>query len=371
MAAGYTIEQLLGLPALMGLMQETTTGLPDPIPKVFDPEPKKVIGNAARLFVGYGQRKTAQFVKYGSPAKQTGLENLGFKDYVLLSSAEVQPIDPLSFQRLHQFDNYDMQKMGAGEVARQVGLFKAKFENARKVAKWSTLRHGKLWADSSGNLLPSSSGASSDWTLDFGVAAGHQTQLNVFGTGAIIDASWATTSTKIPTHIENLQAAAAKETGLELKYAIYGSNVPSAIRTNLNVQPFMPFDSGMYRTLNRSTTIPDGLLGLTWIPAQKAFYEDSSGTLQSMFGANEVIFTPDPKEGGWWELIEGSQILPNTIDVSQRTATDIMRDATTVHGMWAATRYQFDPISLLNYFGDNFLYALRNPKAVYQATCIF
>src|SRR5262245_54267018 len=130
---GYTIEQLIGLPALMGLMQETTTGVPDPLPDAFNQPKRQVIGNSARSFIGYGQRKTARLTKYGAPSIQTGLEQLGVKDFILISSSEVQPIDPLTFQRLHQFDNYNMQKMGAGEVARQVGMFKAKFDNSRIV----------------------------------------------------------------------------------------------------------------------------------------------------------------------------------------------------------------------------------------------
>lgn len=372
MPAGYTIEQLIGLPALMGLMQETTTGLPDPIPDSFDKNKRQVIGNSARSFIGYGQRKTAKLVKYGSPSVQAGMEDLGVKDYVLISSSEVQPIDPLSFQRLHMFDSYDMQKMGAGEVARQIGLFKAKFDNSRKVQKWSTLRYGKTWADVNGNLLPNSTGASADWTIDFGVAAGHQAQLNVFGGGNIVAASWATSTTDIPSHIENLRAAAAKETGLPLTHAFYGSAIPGCIRKNTLVQPFMPYDAGMYKTWNRSTTIPDGLLGLTWVPVQDAFFKDSSDVMQSMFSENMVIFTPDPDKGGWWELIEGSTIVPNTVDISLRTASDLMSNATTVHGQWACSRYQYDGgISLLNYIGDNYLYALKNPKAIYQAVVVY
>jgi hypothetical protein len=366
---GATIEQLIGLPALLGLMHETTTGIPDPIPDAFDKVTDKVLGNSARLFIDFGQRKTARLTKYGSPAVTAGLEDLAAQDYVLISSAEVQPLDPQTFKRLHNFDNFDMQKMGAGEVARQIGLYKAKFDNSRKVNKWSTLRYGAVYADSNGNLLPTSSGAATDWTINFGVPGSHQSQLN-FGGGNIIANLWSdTTNANIPTQIENLQAFAAQETGLELKYAFYGANVPGYIRKNTYMQAYVQYDTRVSHALNVSTALPDGLLGLTWVPVQKAFFQDSTGTNQQMFNNNMVIFTPDPAVGKWWGLAEGSITVPNTIDISQRTANSIMEDAREVYGQWACMRYQFDgSVSLLNYLGDNFMYILKNPKAVWQAT---
>jgi hypothetical protein len=368
---GATLEQLIGLPALMGLMQETTTGLPDPTAGVgLDKVTDKILGNSARMFVGFGQRKTARLVKYGSPAVTAGLEDLAAQDYVLISSTEVQPVDPLTFQRLHDFNNYDLQKMGAGEMARQIGLYKAKFDNSRLVAKWSAMRYGAIYADASGNLLPTSSGAASDWTIDFGIAAGHKTQLNFDGNGNLIANLWSdATNANIPTQIENLQAAALKETGLPLKYAFYGSNVPGYVRKNTYMQAYVQYDTRVSHTLNVSTQLPDGLLGLTWVPVQGAFFQDSGGTNRSMFGVNDVIFTPDPAKGKWWGMAEGSTIVPNSIDLSQRTASDIMANAQTVYGQWACARYQFDgSVSLLNYLGDNFMPILKNPKAVFVAT---
>lgn len=371
MPSGYTIEDLIGVPALMGLMNETTTGLPDPVPDSFDKPKRQVIGNAARLFIGYGQRKVAQYGKYGSPAVTYSMENLAAKDITVLSSFGSLPIDPLTFQRLHQFDSYDMQKMGAGEVARQVGLVKQRFDNGRKVQKWSALRFAKIWADSSGNPLPSSSGAAADYTIDFGRAAGHEGQLDVFGTGAIIDAKWDTNTTNIPKHIELIQKAAAKETGLPITHAFYGASIPGFIRKNTLVQPFMPFDASMYKPLNHSTTIPDGLLGLKWVPVANAFYEDANGTLQSMFADDEIIFTPDPDKGGWWEVVEGSMLVPNSVDISAQTSSSIMANAKTVYGQYAYSQYTHNPIGLVNFFGDNCLYALKNPKATYRADVDF
>ncbi len=206
-----TIEQLIGLPALLGLMNETTSGLPDPLPEAFEGTERKVVGNAARLFIGYGQRKTPKAGKYGAPSVNAQMEPLASKDVIILSFLESLPIDPITFQRLHDFDNFNMQKMGAGEVARQVGLFKTKFDNARKVVKWSNFRYGAVYLNSAGDLLPSSSGAATDWTLDFGVPAGHKTQLDFDGNGNIIANLWSdTTNANIPQQIENLQVAAAK-----------------------------------------------------------------------------------------------------------------------------------------------------------------
>lgn len=366
---GMTVEQLIGLPALLGLMNETTSGLPDPLPPEFEEPSREVTGNSARLFIGYGQRKTPKAIKYGAPPVGAALEPLASKDVILLSFHEKQPLDPITFMRLHDFDNYNMQKMGAGEVARQVGLFKTKFDNARKVVKWSNFLHGAIYLDSEGNLLPTSSGAATDWTLDMGVAAGHKTQLNFDGNGDIIADLWSdTTAANIPGQIEALQVAAAKETGLEVTEALYGRLIPGYIRKNTFMQNYLQYDPGMYKTFNRSTTLPAGLLGLNWHPMQKAFFEDSSEVNQSMWAADIVTFTPKPNVGGWWEKILGSQVIPNTLDVQAQTHKDIMANARHVHGQFAYCRYTVDPIGMMNNIGDNFLYCIRNPKAVWIAT---
>ena len=350
----------MGYTALTGLIQATTSGIPNPLPEKFMSTTRDVIGDAGRYTRVTGQRRTARLGKYGASALRRELKDVGSVDVKLMHTFEEQPIPPLVMQALRNYENYEVQKMGMQEVARQVKEFTQLFVNLRIATIMQVLANGILYFDGSGNLLPSSSGAVE--TISFQMNANNQNQLN-----GIIAASWATASTNIPLHLRNLKKRAAQLTGYELKYAFYGVNLPTYFTTNDYVLDYLsrnPTWSNKYLESEHGE-IPDGLFGLTWIPVYNSFFEDSTGTNQEIVGVDKVIFTPDVSSD-WWEVMQGSYLVPTSINITT-DAGAAMNSLKQVYGMFGYGLAGHNPVTVNTFYGDTFLPVIRNPDVVFQA----
>ena len=63
----------------------------------------------------------------------------------------------------------------------------------------------------------------SDTTIDYQIPAGNLTQLNMLGSGNILNADWATAGTDIPAQLHAINAAMIQLTGLGLAHVIVTS----------------------------------------------------------------------------------------------------------------------------------------------------
>lgn len=362
MAGTKTLEQILGLVPLTGTIQATKTGVPMPLPEKFMTIVKPTIGDSGRYTQVTGQRRTAKLAMYGAPAVRRELKNVAVKDVKLIHSFEEISLNPLVLQQLRNYNNYDIQRMGMEEVARQVAEFKQLFVNLRATAILQALANGVLYFDGSGNLLPTSSGAVV--TVSFGMSANNQNQLN-----GIIGATWDSGLTDIPAQLRLLKKTARQLTGYPLKYAFYGENVPSYITNNDYCSDYLSRNSKFNGFFSDSGELADGLFGFTWVPVYEAFYEDFNSTNQAIFGANSVTFTPEP-DPGWWEVQEGTYIVPSTINIIT-DANAALASARQVQGMFGYGAMTHNPPTIQMYFGDTFLGIPKVPDALFQATVKF
>jgi hypothetical protein len=117
--------------------------------------------------------------------------------------------------------------------------------------------------------------------------------------------------------------------------------------------------------------IPSPLLGLTWRPAYEAFFEDATGTLQSLVGDDQVVFTPEPSTD-WIGWLEGTYPVPTSVGTVSVDAADALRGSvTTAAGMFAYGVVNTDPVTVKMVAGDTFLPVLKVPKAIFIATVKF
>lgn len=359
-----TIEEILGLPALMGLIEETTTGLPQEklLPDGFRSITRNVIGNSAQATLTKGQRKTSKLIRYNAPPVGVGLETIATRDWILMHSSEELPIDPITFQRLRQYDNWSMQKLGIEEIGRQVGLFKQKQVNLEITAVLMALTKGTIYFDADGDLLPSSAGASD--SVDLGVSANHQNQLN-----GIIAAPWSNPTTDIPLQIRNLRRQASKDTGYMPEMCLYGQNIPGYIQTNAYCKDYLARYPRMNQEFMDTGEIPNGFLDLDWSPAYLAFFEDSAGTNQDILDADGAYFCPKPNKS-WYEMVKGSMQIPKTFNpIMNVESWD--SNVELVHGMYSFAYIGWPTIRLNLVAGNTFLPTLRNPDVVWQADVVF
>ena len=356
------LNDILSWTYLTGVIQGIEPGLPDRLPKAFWNLTEPVIGNTAKAYWTEGVRTVPVTSAYGSPSVNRSMIGIQDKPVALLHTHESMNMNPLTFQNLANYTNYDRQNMGKLEVDRQLDQFAQRFKNLRIASLCSMLVNGKIWFDSSGNLLPSASGAAD--TIDYGVPAGNRNQLDVFGTGAIISASWATASTAIDSQIRALKAASVKQTGKTLKYAFYGQNIPSYFATNTSAQTFLSRNAPMNSQYLNQVELPHGLFALTWLAIYEMFFEDASAVLQSQVGVDTVVFTPEI-DRRIYTMYEGSYLVPTTFQPQNNI--DFASMTHMVYGMGSYATLIDDPITAKQHHFDTFLPWWKIPKAMYIA----
>jgi hypothetical protein len=359
-----TLNQLIGYQTMLGVVESIRDGIPvGKLPPALLAQTEPCEGHLGSYFKVDGTRETARIVAYGSPAVRANTNGVTETPVTLLHSYEFIDHKPAVLSQLVDMNNPARQAKGEAEIDRQTSLFLSRFRNLRIAAVMSAISQGKIWADSSGNLLSTSSGAAV--TVDYGIPAGNQNQLDVFGAGAIISATWATTSTKIVEQLQAIQIAAAKKTGYALKYAIYGSNIPYYLAANDTFKQVIQGNAAAAADYQKGL-IPADTAGLQWIPGGDMFYVDATGTLRSWVGADQIIFLPeiDPT---WYGLLEGTYPIPQDLGSVSETAVQQLANIVEAQGFFSYCKLNDNPVTVRQFGGDTFLPVIKVPGAVFIA----
>ncbi|MDE2097153.1 MAG: hypothetical protein KGL39_07895 [Patescibacteria group bacterium] len=358
-AQNLTIQQILGWVYLTGIVEAIKTGIPDVLPPEFYTIKKDTLMDQGRYTRVEGTRQTARRVNYGAPAIQRSLVNIGSYDVKLLHSYEFITLDVKTYQSLRAYDNYNVQNMGMQEIDRQALQFRAYFDNLEKACLYSMLGSGQIYFDSSGNLLPTSSGAA--LTVDYGLSSAHQNQLN-----GIISASWASPTTDIPTQIRYIQKQSAKDTGYVLENGFYGINIPSYFAVNSFAQPFLARSPVMREKFLDTGEIPDGLFGVRkWVPVYTAFYSDANGNQQEFFNVDGITFTP-AVDSVWYEMMVGTYPVPTSFQPMANLQAAV-NSFEIVQGLFSYGIPVHNPMTAEVFYGHTFLPVCKFPDAMYIA----
>lgn len=361
------LEKIIGHAPLTEALKATSSGVPNPFPEeLFQVAPQnRVMGDRARWIRLSGERRTAKRVVYGAPAKRRNLRDIGDQTVRCFHNSESFQIDVMLLQKLQSFEKYQ-QDEGMDFLRFQIEEAAKRQVNTRVITTASMLRHGAIYWDSDGNLLPTSSGADTTLTVSAQVPATHQNQCN-----SIISASWALANTDIPLQIENLQQYSLQETGMRLNACLYGINILRYIRQNNFCQAFMSRNPGMNDKILTTNEVPAGLFGIEkWFPVYTSYFlgEDDS-TVNEIWDDDLAVFMPNvaqPDKMGWWAQYEGSYPVPRTIDV-QRDPMAALKNFETVYGQGAYSMITLNPIGVEVIEFDTFLPTIRNEKAIFQA----
>ncbi len=391
--AGLTINDILGAPNLLGLIQTTKSGVPNPFPDSMYEVDQKVLGDQGTYFPADGTRTTATITAYGAGPNAVQQRSLGALPIKLLHSYEELNLNPLQYQNLLNYEDLSRQRMGAAEVQRQVREFKKRNTNLRIAAMVSTIFTGKINFDASGNLLPPGAAVPTGGTsINFniptnnntpavGVPSNIGTAVDPLGTGTAIigtaAGSWAVANTEINKQTTALKQAATFLTGYEIEDAYYGKNVPALLADNTSTQNYMARDQVVYingtapsgAAYIKSGEIPDGVLGLRWHKAYQSFFKDQNDAFQGLVGDNQIAFTPAPSTD-WISVIEGSYPVPRNVwqKYADGAATDAMSDIDLVYGMFAYSVQCLKPPTATFCVGDTFIPVLKNPKCIFVVT---
>jgi hypothetical protein len=364
-----TLQDILGGPNLVGVIQGTATGIPNVFPKEFYQVDKTVDRDTGQYTRIHGTRTVARISAYGAPSQQRALHGAEAVPVKLIHTVESIMLPTADYMNLLQYDDTAAQTRGIQEVTRQVRAFRTNFDNLRVAALTQMLFQGAIYWDGLGNLLPTATGAKT--IANFGVPTGNTGQLNVLGAGNVLTDSWDNTAADIDTQLLNLRQAATRLSGYPLRYAFYGKNVPTYLTNNTKLQNYFVRSAGDNTQFLTTAEIPSPLLGLTWLPAYDAFFEDATGTLQNLVGDDQVVFTPDPSPD-WIGWLEGTYPVPTSVGMVTTDAAQQLRSAvTTAAGMFAYGTLSTDPVTVKMVAGDTFLPVLKVPGGIFIATVKF
>jgi len=358
-----TLEELFSYRNISEAIESVETGIPDPLPPAFNSITEDVIGNETTYHTKYGERRIVSRVEYGAPSKAASKKKIGQKPLILTSFANNIPLDPQEYVRLREISSLApvIAKRDANEFIEKVVLdHKTMYQNNRVAHKVQMLNKGIYWYDSTGALLQSSSGAVV--TVDMGIPSGNKNQI-----GGIIATTWSDAAADIYTHIVNLKKKARQATGRELKYAYYGINIPGYIYKNTSFKQYFQFNQMFYSAFaTQPGVIPNGFMGLEWIPCGEAFYEQEDETKVQLFDDDTVTFSPDITKNVY-TLYQGSMLVPTFVGVTQGSTPQ----TELKYGICGYAVHNLDPVQMKLVMADNVMPMWKNPQDLYIADVTF
>lgn len=368
-----TLEQILNYRNLTGVVRAIKSGIPNPLPDSFFKVGRRFSGNKGEYFKINGTRQLARVVQYGAPAKRRELLGVTDVPIILMHSFESQQWPLAMTIALTKMSELSKDNMGEEQANYQSAEFKRLFSNTRIAATMMALFAGKIFVDSAGNILPTSTGAA--YTIDFGMAANNQNQCN-----SLIGTTWSNAAAPIMSDLLNLQKRAAQLTGYEIKHAFYGGNVPNYIASNTLAEQYLIRNPGMNQKFLDTGLIPNGFGGIeNWHYVGKAFFNDKNGTNQSIGSISGgsgtvddmVTFTPEPSPD-WFEIMEGSFPVPTSIVPQMGAdAATMLGNVSEQFGMFSYAQLAMNPPQVEQFAGDTFLPVLKVPDSVFQAIVKF
>jgi hypothetical protein len=218
-----------------------------------------------------------------------------------------------------------VDQMGENYIARQQRTMAELVANMIEFQTAAMLRGSYMFDQFGDELRQGFSGG--DVTIDYQIPAGNKNQLNMLGTGDIIAASWANTSTDIPAHIMAINDAMNALNGMGIEHAICRSSTFMYVLNNTKVAaqagtvntPFMSYDQvgpGRFRAVLRA--IP----WLTWhiVDYRLRIWDGSAYALTGLIGTDQVTFMPTPNPS-WVQYYNGSEVVtegPNGVMALRR-----------------------------------------------------
>ena len=363
MAGHLSFDQMFSAPNLTGLFMQTRSGLPIRVDNRFLQPTNDLAGPTAQWFRRDGTRTVALAVPYGSPAHRRNHKATDVMVAKMVHSLESQVYDPAILVHLLDPETNAVDEQGEKYVTWQTQQFKVNQVNLVQTACQMMLLNGYIYFDSQGRLLPNSSGA--DITIDPGIPAGQRGQLDILGSGAIIDASWATSGTDIIGQLFEIKRQMLKLGNWEMTTIYYGKNIAKYIANNAEASEYIKRTPTLaQQRYDGSQVVPDGFQGFKWVSAGDLYFDDETGTPQQFFGDDQITITPD-YETTWWQHFSGSFPVPQSVGISGDDATTALRNIKQQQGMfsYAKVNNEGGVTNLEHYFGNTFLPMIVSTKA--------
>lgn len=277
---------------------------------------------------------------------------------------------------LAQIDNPAVRdEAGANYIRRQMKPPAQRLANFRTALAVGMLRDSLYVTVDGDDWYFSYTSSGSLFQISAQMPSGNKSQLNMLGTGSIIDTSWLNPSANIPLHLSNIDAAMTNLTGFRLGLVVVPSNVWQNVITNDYVAAQAGIAAPPFQMYERKEgTGPDGnplttfrarlncMPGVEWYVTNEGLEIGAEGseTFTTHVGSNNAMFMPSPTKD-WCEMREGSEQIAD-----YDGAPWVKRQ-----GQYSWTKNSFNPTGIEVFTLDNALAVNYVPSANCYATVIF
>ncbi len=219
-----------------------------------------------------------------------------------------------------------------------------------------------------GQLLNSTTGATET------IVAGAASAPNTFGTASnwtntsTTVGDWSAAATDIEKSLRTMRQGFIKTSNYNPTTILYGVNIPSYLANNTSMQTYMSRNQKLGFEFAKSNEIPAGTLDFNWVPAYNCYFQDYTGTLNTLIGASDIVILPDIDDN-WYELVEVGTQIPTGIGMISGDVQTLLGSLKTAYGRYSYSCFQsMDPVSIKAIAGDYFFPALKTTLLQWIAT---
>lgn len=286
---------------------------------------------------------------------------------------------PLDYEKLHNLRELGANagvrdRIGAKYLEEQMKQLKRRQNAFREIQLVGLMQQGSVcfkYQDPD-ELVPCLTlGGNPGDTVDFLVPSGNKTQLNMLGSGNILDLTWTNVAARIDTHIFNINAAFQNLVGRQLEHVWLTSAMWLNVLQNTAVrnlsgsanQPYASFAVVSEQNVDSQQTAHFEAR-FNWCPWVTWHVYDGvieiDGTVTKCLGDTKAVFTIG-REGGWLKGMEGSEM----------RKINPIAPAEEVFGFDSWIREWDEPARIELHSLQNFAIELNTPKGLAIGTVNF
>lgn len=352
-----SLEELLQPDVLTASYQQVETVRETPLTDVFMANAQDVDDDTFRFYYRPADVKPAPINHPGGSARVLEIGTAKERFMSLFTVFNSQEFNMSVFNALREPDSRALQRMGRTTITDVLGVFAERHRTLKEVAIAKILSDGIVYANESGEILESSSGAT--YTADFGVPSGNKTDI-----GGIITDLFSEPTANIPQMLEQIDDTARQNKVPAPKHVwLHKLNLQYLRENDYFVEWAVRMPDFAQRVLNGEAI--EDLWGKTWhfLPD---YYEAQDGTTKPMIGRTKAIFTPDPN-GTWKKAVRGPTIVPKSVGLAD-SVDAALNQMDQVWGEFAYAAVEHNPARIMGFFGDKWGFGFAEPSAVFQAT---
>lgn len=277
--------------------------------------------------------------------------------------------------------NSQLDVGGQNYIKSQMDFLGEKFNAAIQFMTAGALR-GIFYMNPSGdNWTFSFSSTTGSISVDLAIPSGNKTQLDMLGSGSIIDTSWDNPAAQIVTHCIKIGAAMVQLTGMPLQNVVLNSVLWEKVINNTQVRSIggtvqAPFDSfnyvidkvDGYKNRGMGKAVLKALPWLTWnicdevlsVGGSDPVYSTGTGTLTKVVPNENAVFMPDP-DNSWCQMWHGGELV----------AEDYGKPMVMRTGLYAWKRFDIEPTTVNILSLLNAVPVYYRPQGVCYGTVVF